>query len=606
MLPLAPLATPADEGASEAVDLFVARARARDPGFELTPDAAAAVAEICRRLDGLPLAIELAAARVAVLSPAAMLARWDTAVGLDTEGARDLPSRQRTLRSAFDWSYDLLEPGERALLRRLAAFPDGFELASVEAAQRGDGDVLAPLDLDPIATLGVLVDRSLLVRATGTAAEPRFAMLVTVRQYLRERLAQHGEEAAADLWMARTLADSVQDRGAVFPAKAVGGELDRFDRELNTIRVALDVLLARDPSRALELTADLFRLWQARHVREGRDRVERALAVAGPGAPPVIRAKALFCAMWLAHFQGDYPTRTRWAEECLSAAREGDDPLMLARGLYIRGTSLLDVDPAAGAAYHREALALSERIGDRYGVATASNDLGEHARSAGNLEEAEALYSRALEVSRALDDSTGIARGAHNLAHVACAKGDLDRAAGLFRESLAAAATIGDRHSRSGALAGLVIVAARRRPTVAAATLRGVAEAELAEAGVVLDPIDDEPFERAGEALTAALGEQRALEARARGRRLGPEEIDRLVARVLAGDEPTAPADDVLSPREREVVRYLAAGMTNAEIAGRLVLSEHTIHRHVANILVKLGARSRAAAAVTAAERGLL
>ena len=140
--------------ASAAVALFVARARARDPGFELTPEVAASVAEICRRLDGLPLAIELAAARVAVLSPPAMLARWDAAVGLDTEGARDLPSRQRTLRSAFDWSYDLLEPDEQALLRRLAAFADGFDVQAVEAAQRGDGGVLAPLELDPIAALG--------------------------------------------------------------------------------------------------------------------------------------------------------------------------------------------------------------------------------------------------------------------------------------------------------------------------------------------------------------------------------------------------------------------------------------------------------------------
>ena len=238
-LPLAPLSTPAaDAGeaqASAAVALFVARARARDPSFELTPEVLASVAEICRRLDGLPLAIELAAARVAVLAPPAMLARWDAAVGLDTEGARDLPSRQRTLRSAFDWSYDLLEEQEQTLLRRLASFPGGFDVHAVEAAQRGDGGVLAPLELDPISTLAALVDRSLLHREAGSSAEPRFSMLVTVRSYLRERLGEAGEELAADLWMAQVCAAAARRPDRVFPTTFSGDELDWIDRELNNI-----------------------------------------------------------------------------------------------------------------------------------------------------------------------------------------------------------------------------------------------------------------------------------------------------------------------------------------------------------------------------------
>ena len=145
---------PARRCRSAAVALFVARARARDPAFALTAEVTPAVVEICRRVDGLPLAIELAAARVAVLPPPAMLAHWDSAVGLDAPGARDLPPRQQTLRRAFDWSYALLGHAERALLRRLAAFPGGFDLAAVEAACRGDGDVLPALDLDPIVALG--------------------------------------------------------------------------------------------------------------------------------------------------------------------------------------------------------------------------------------------------------------------------------------------------------------------------------------------------------------------------------------------------------------------------------------------------------------------
>jgi predicted ATPase/DNA-binding CsgD family transcriptional regulator len=609
-LPLAPLATPAADAdpthVTAAVALFVARAQARDPSFELTPEVAAAVAEICRRLDGLPLAIELAAARVAVLAPPAMLARWDAAVGLDTEGARDLPSRQRTLRSAFDWSYDLLEADEQALLRRLAAFADAFDVQAVEAAQRGDGGVLAPLELDPLSTLAALVDRSLLHREAGSGAEPRFTMLVTVRSYLRERLAQCGEAAAADLWMATVCAAAVHHEDRVFGAGCSGDELDRFDRELNNIRAALEVLLARAPERALELCADLFRLWQARHVREGGDWLGRALAAAAD-APPATRVRGLFAAIWLAHFQGDYTARRRLADECLATARSADDDLILARALYVTSVDLIDRDPTAAEARYRESLALCERLGDVVGIATASNDLGELARAAGAFDEAQALYGRALELWRAAGDGTGIARGAHNLAQAARDVGDLQRAADLLRESLAASARMGDRHQRAATLAGVVTVAAERHPGTAAATLYGAAEAELAAAEVVLDPIDEEPFMRAEAALQTVLGEERAREAQARGRELELEQTDVLVERLLAGeDDAAAPADGVLSQREREVVRFLAAGLTNAEIAGRLVLSEHTVHRHVANILVKLGARSRAAAAVTAAERGLL
>jgi predicted ATPase len=180
MFPLAPLALPdpgerdpARAARSAAVALFVARARARDPQFELTPEVTVAVADICRRLDGLPLAIELAAARMAVLPPPAMLARWEAAVGLDAPGARDLPSRQQTLRRAFDWSYELLGDEERALLRRLAAFPGGFDIAAVEAACAGDGDALPALDVEPIETLAGFVDRSLVSRDPGGSTSDR-------------------------------------------------------------------------------------------------------------------------------------------------------------------------------------------------------------------------------------------------------------------------------------------------------------------------------------------------------------------------------------------------------------------------------------------------
>jgi DNA-binding CsgD family transcriptional regulator len=406
--------------------------------------------------------------------------------------------------------------------------------------------------------------------------------------------------------MATVCAATAHEEGRVFGAGCSGEELDRLDRELNNLRAALEVLLAQAPWRAVDLGGDLYRLWAARHVREGRDWLERALRAGGPDVPPDVRARALFAGVWLAHFQGDYGARGRLADECLAAAQSADDPLLLARALYVTGVALVDTDAAGAAARYRDSLALCERLGDDVGVATACNDLGELARTAGALDEAQVLYGRALELWRATGDATGIARGAHNLAQAARDVGDLPRAADLLRESLAASAEMGDGHQRACTLAALVAVAAERQPGVVAATLYGAAEAEMAAAGIVLEPIDAEPFARADTLLRATLGDERAREAQARGQALAPEQTDLLAERLLAGDAGPGPTDGVLSRREREVVGLLAAGLTNAEIASRLVLSEHTVHRHVANILVKLGARSRAAAAVTAAERGLL
>jgi DNA-binding NarL/FixJ family response regulator len=356
----------------------------------------------------------------------------------------------------------------------------------------------------------------------------------------------------------------------------------------------------------VQLAGDLYRLWQARHVREGRDWLDRALHAGAADAPPAALVRALFAAVWLAHFQGDYVARGRLADECLVAARAADDPVMMTRALYVAGVALVDDDAPAAEARYRESLTLAESVGDDIGIATACNDLGELARTNGAFGEAAALYERALGLWQGLGDGTGVSRAAHNLAQAAREIGDLPRAADLLRLSLTASTGIGDANQRASALAAVTAVAAEREPTVDAAALHGAAEAELAAADVVLDPIDEVAFARGQALLRGALGEQRFEEAHARGRALGHEQADQLVERVLGGGETVTPTDDVLSPREREVVRFLAAGLTNAEIASRLVLSEHTVHRHVANILVKLGARSRAAAAVTAAERGLL
>ena len=612
MFPLAPLGLPdADEPdparalRSAAVALYVARARGRDPTFELTDDVAAAVVETCRRLDGLPLAIELVAAQVAVLPPPALIARWEAAFGLDTRGAHDLPPRQQTLRQAFDWSYHLCDPNEQALLRRLAAFPGGFDISAVEAACRGDGGLLAVLDVEPIPTLARLVDRSLVSRDSGgSASQPRYSQLMTVRGYLRGHLDQNGEAAAADLLMAEACAALAAQAGHFLVVGRPQQELGRLEREITNLYAALEVFIRTEPARAVELVTVLFGLWQARHVREGRAWVNRALSAAGDDLPPGTQARGLWAAANLAHFQGDYDEQRRLAEDSLTAARVAADPLTLARALHAQAMALVGSDDSAAQAGYLESLSLCESVGDEVGIAMACNDLGELARSAGDFAEATAFYERALVGWRALGDTGGIALTAHNLALSVYALGELERAGTLLLESLASAETIGDRHLRAVVLAAIVAVAATQAPTRAVAELYGAVLAELAAAGVALGPPDDGPFREAEQTLRSVLGAERFAAARARGSALSDADQQRLVQHVV---EPSPQPDaDALTARQMEVMRLMAVGLSNSEIAERLVLSDHTVHRHVSNILGKLGARSRAAAVSIAARRGLL
>ena len=412
------------------------------------------MAEICRRLDGLPLAIELAAARTAVLPPRRMLARWDAA-DRPRRGRRPRPARAPAdAARAIDWSYELLGDEERALLRRLAAFPGGFDIAAVEAACDGDGDILPALAVEPIETLAGFVDRSLVSRDPGAStSEPRYAQLMTVRAYLREQLVRHGEDAAADLLMAAACQASARRAGQFFAGGRSREELDRLERELHNIRAALDALVRVAPARAVDLAVDLTGLWETRHVSEGRAWVQRALAAGGDELAPATRASGLWTAAMLAHYQGDYEAERPLAVASLAAARVADDPLTLARALYIEALSVVTDAPGATARY-REVLALCERLGDDAGIAMACNDLGELARGAGALDEACALYERALALWRAGGDQSGVSRAAHNLGQTMLARGELDRAAALLLESLEASRGIGDRSQDAAAHGG--------------------------------------------------------------------------------------------------------------------------------------------------------
>ena len=306
-----------------AVALFVQRAVAAKPDFELNRENANAVAEICARLDGLPLAIELAAARVKVLSPSSLLTRLESRLQVLTGGARDLPQRQQTLRAAMDWSFDLLSPAEQRLFRRLSVFVGGCTLESAEAVCDTKGD----LDLDLLDGMASMVDKSLLQQAEQANGESRFAMLETIREYAVEKLEASGEKAqtkrAHAAYCLVLAEEDASEQGGVKGAE----RLESFALEHDNIRAALEWLTETgDAEWGLRLGAALFRFWETReYLAEGRDSLGKLLKLAGAAAPTKARERALFAAGVLAIAQGDYAAADSLMRESLDIARQLGD-----------------------------------------------------------------------------------------------------------------------------------------------------------------------------------------------------------------------------------------------------------------------------------------
>ncbi len=397
-----------DVAGSGAVRLFVARARAVKADFALTPETASVVATICRRLDGLPLAIELAAARIKVLPPAALLARLEKRLPLLGGGGRDLPVRQQSMRDAIAWSYDLLSPKEQPLFRRLAVFVGGFTL---EAAEAVVGGALDP-GVDPFEAVASLVDTSLLRQENGPTGEPRYRMLEMVREFGLERLAASGEEAAVRAAHAAHFL-ALAERAVLEPHgdTAIYPWLPVLDDEHPNLRAALGWLAGADDAGAfLRLATRLSQFWYLRgHFSEGRRWLEEAVARAG-GAPPALRAAALYGAGRLAHYQGDDARAVPLLEEALGLARCVD-------GSWLTPTALLLLGVVA-------------------------EDRGQYARAEPPLQEALALYREGGHAGLA-----SLTLG--HLGIVAYGRGDLVRADQTLEEALALARTSGDPSPRS-------------------------------------------------------------------------------------------------------------------------------------------------------------
>jgi predicted ATPase/DNA-binding SARP family transcriptional activator len=456
-----------------AIALFLARVQAINPSFQLTPENAQEVVAICARLDGLPLAIELAAARMKLLSPRMMLARLDRRLALLTGGPRDLPERQRTLRATIDWSYSLLDVGEQLLLGRLAAFAGGWTLEAAEAVcmgwGMGDGDwdnsVPSPIPHPPspvLDGLASLVDKSLVQYSVGTGGEPRFTMLETIREYALERLTERGEAAAARNAHAAYFADLAERAEQALRGPDQVAWFDRMDDELPNLRAALAwAIEGGDPLLGLRLVGSIaLPVPTTRgHMSEGRGWIERALAITGgwprpTDAPPMsladrlqlrYRAKALVGAGALAVLQGDYAVAGEQIKECIAICHAIDEPYLLnvALGYRVMAVSFQG-DWATAGRLMEEYEARFRSLGDIQMLATVLYGKGRVASEFGDDELARTQFVESLRLARSAGDISFTALIAIDLGQVLLRQGDAVAAQASMQEGLLLARTLKD------------------------------------------------------------------------------------------------------------------------------------------------------------------
>ena len=437
-----------------AVALFIQRAIAAKPDFELSRENAQAVSEICARLDGLPLAIELAAARIKVLSPASMLTRLASRLQLLTGGARDLPERQQTLRAAMDWSYDLLSAAEQKLFRRLSVFVGGCNLEGVEAVCDTKGD----LDLDLLDGIASMVDKSLLQRMQEPNGESRFVMLETIREYAREKLEASGEYALTKRSHAAYCLVLAEEAATEESGGERGEWLEHFALEHDNFRAGLEWLTETgDAEWGLRLGGALFRFWEAReYLAEGRDRLGKLLKLAGAAAPTKTRARVAFAAGVFANEQGDYASSDALMGESLDIARQLGDKQGAAVSLNALALSAqVRADVAVAHSLFEESLVLWRELGDQKAVARSLSNLANIAKLQGAHDLARALYAECISIFRGLGDRTGVAWSLNYQGDVARDQGDSSDARALYEQGLGIFRELGDRWGIAGTLADM-------------------------------------------------------------------------------------------------------------------------------------------------------
>ena len=577
---------------SPAVQLFVARARAVSPAFALTAENADPIARVCARLAGIPLALELAAARVHVLTVAQILDRLDDTFRLLTGGGRVAPTRQQTLRAALDWSDALLTGPERAAFRRLAVFAGAFALEAAEAVCAGAE--FAPMDvLDVVMRL---VDKSLVVREDGEGGGYR--LLEPVRQYALEHLIACGEVALTQARHATFYLALAERAAPALHGPEQAAWLARLAREQGNLRAALRRAEERGETEAmLRLATALAPFWEARgHLTEGRYWLAAALA-AGTDRT-TLRVRALAGAGRLAHAQAAYTEAVDLDTESLALARSIGDERGIAAALTELGLAYrLLLDLPRSSQLLAEGLARYRASGDEAGIAFALLNLGSTARVAGDTARAHQLLAECLARYRALGDLRSIAIAWAMLGLTALQAGELDEAARCFGAALAGHAQIGDRWFAAFDLMGLAQLLGARGQPEGAARLLGAAQALGDDIGSAIGEVT---YGQLAGRIRARLGAARFAVIWAEGGALTLAQAAaaaQVAVETAAPDAPVPPPArpiaDPLTPREWEVARLLERGDSNRQIADALFIGVGTVNVHVHRILGKLGLYSR-------------
>ena len=639
--PLQPTPGGGDGAQSEAVRLFLERASEAAPTFAATEQNQAAIARVCYRLDGIPLALELAATRVAVLSVEQIADELDDRFRLLVGGKRTAVPRQQTLQATFDWSYDLLADPERAVLRRLAPFAGGFGLDAARAVCAG-GEVAAEDVLDHLTRL---VNKSLVAVEVRTPAS-RFHLLETVQQYAAARLREAGEQLSAGAQHLDWFLDLAE---RAEPEQRTADQtrwLDRLEMEHENFTAALEWswTASGGAEAGLRLAAALRWFWFARgHPGEGLLWLKRGLAGASGIAPPV-RAKGLDAAGALCHSLGDLVPAETYLTEGLTIWREIGDK----RGMAISLNTLGLVAKAQGSLVRAgtqlsKALALAREMDDAPRVATVLNNLAALAIDQGNYAAAQPFLRESLSIKRGLGDAAGIANSLHNLGDAALHQGAYEQAAAALREGLTFSRQVGVGHVSAQSLhsLGMVVLRCGDRSSAdghlreslslfqqlgdrsgIALCLEGLAEAAVAggtcEPAVVLlsaasawreandfpvPPYDRRDYDRVLGAAHSGLTSAVFADAWATGAAMS---LEQAIAHTPASEpekNPTTPrARTQLTPREREVARLVSQGLTNRGIADALGIATATATLHVEHVRGKLGFHSRSQIATWIAE----
>ncbi len=524
-----------------AIALFVERAQSVKPAFALTDDNAKAVTEICTRLDGLPLAIELAAARIKILSAQAILTRLENRLKLLTGGASDLPARQQTMRSAISWSYDLLTEDEKRLFRRLAVFAGGFGFeaaasvvgAEIESDEQSEAGGHQPAS-DVLDGITSLVDKSLLVQKEQADGEPRLRMLEVVREYALDALAASGEAEILRRNHAAYFVALGEEAEPHLQASQSAEWLDRLEEEHDNLRAALQWSLEHDEEKAARLAGAVRSFWSRHsHLTEGSRWLKAALE-RSPDSPPAVRFKLLGGLGLSARNQGDNETARKAYEEGLALGRAVNDLRQVA--LSSRGLGMVahrQGDFTTARKFFEEGLAISRELNDTFGIAASLNFLGDLTRTEGNYAEAHPLFEESLAICRQLGNKEAVSSNLNNLGAVNYIAGDFVAARAHFAEALTTAHELGHKIQTSFSLDGFAALALKRGDVERAALLAGATQRLRESISYEIEPAERRFRDDYLQALRAALSEKEFAAAYEQGRALKTRE-----AMALALEEP--------------------------------------------------------------------